>query len=51
MFVSLKNKGCFIKGIGALFVKDGIELSPILTGGHHERRLRAGTENIAAIVG
>ncbi|GAG15454.1 unnamed protein product, partial [marine sediment metagenome] len=35
------------KGVGALFVKDGIELSPILTGGHHERGLRAGTENIA----
>lgn len=39
------------KGIGALFVENGIELSPILTGGHHERGLRAGTENIAAIVG
>ena len=39
------------KGIGALFVRDWIELSPILTGGHHERGLRAGTENIAAIVG
>lgn len=39
------------KGIGALFVKDGIELSPILAGGHHERGLRAGTENIPAIVG
>ena len=39
------------KGIGALFVKDGVSLSPILTGGHHERGLRAGTENVAAIVG
>jgi len=39
------------KGIGALVVRNGIELSPVLTGGHHERGLRAGTENIAAIVG
>lgn len=39
------------KGIGALFVKDGIELSPLITGGHHEKGLRAGTENVAAIVG
>jgi len=39
------------KGIGALFIRDGVELSPIITGGHHEMGLRAGTENIAAIVG
>jgi cysteine desulfurase len=39
------------KGIGALFVKKGIALSPLITGGHHERGLRAGTENVAAIVG
>lgn len=39
------------KGIGALFVKDGLPLSPMLTGGHHEQELRAGTENVAAIVG
>ena len=39
------------KGIGALLVEDGIELSPIITGGHHEKGLRAGTENVAAIVG
>ncbi len=39
------------KGIGALVIRDGIELSPILTGGHHERGLRAGTENISGIVG
>jgi cysteine desulfurase len=39
------------QGIGALYVKDGIGLAPIITGGHHERGLRAGTENIAAIVG
>lgn len=39
------------KGIGALVVGDGVELSPVLTGGHHERSLRAGTENIPGIVG
>ena len=39
------------QGIGALFVRDGIGLSPLITGGHHERGLRAGTENIAAVVG
>ena len=39
------------KGIGALFIKEGIRLAPMITGGHHERELRAGTENVAAIVG
>ncbi|MBK5100381.1 MAG: cysteine desulfurase [Desulfobacteraceae bacterium] len=38
-------------GIGALFAKKGVRLSPILTGGHHEGGLRAGTENIPAVVG
>lgn len=39
------------KGIGVLYVKKGTPLAPILTGGSHERGLRAGTENVAAIVG
>jgi cysteine desulfurase len=39
------------KGVGALFVKNGTNLSPLITGGHHERGLRAGTENVPAIVG
>lgn len=39
------------KGMGALFVKEGIRLAPVITGGHHERGLRAGTENIAGAVG
>lgn len=39
------------KGMGALFIRRGVQLSPIITGGHHEMGLRAGTENIAAIVG
>jgi cysteine desulfurase len=39
------------KGIGALFVKKGTILKTLLTGGGHERNRRAGTENIAGIVG
>ena len=39
------------KGVGALYVKKETPVQPILTGGHHEHNLRAGTENIAGIVG
>jgi cysteine desulfurase len=39
------------KGIGALFVRKGTTIEPLLHGGHQERGLRAGTENIAYIVG
>ena len=39
------------KGIGALYVREGIELWPILPGGGQERGRRSGTENVAAIVG
>jgi cysteine desulfurase len=39
------------KGIGALFVRRGTKLSPFLVGGHQERGMRAGTENVASIVG
>ena len=39
------------KGVGALFVRKGIELMPILHGGGHEKGLRSGTENISGIVG
>jgi len=39
------------QGIGGLYVRDGTELSPVIAGGHHERELRPGTENITAIVG
>ncbi len=39
------------KAMGALFVKDGVRLDPVITGGHHERGLRAGTENVAGTVG
>jgi cysteine desulfurase len=39
------------KGIGALFVRRGVELSPIVFGGGQERGLRSATENVATIVG
>lgn len=39
------------KGVGALYVKKGTRLKPILYGGHHERDYRAGTENVPGIVG
>lgn len=39
------------KGAGALFVRSGTPLAPLLAGGHHEFSLRAGTENVAALVG
>ena len=39
------------KGVGALYVKRGIELEPLIHGGKQERGLRGGTENVAAIVG
>lgn len=39
------------KGVGALFVRRGIELEPIIYGGGQEQSLRSGTENVAGIVG
>ena len=39
------------KGMGALYVRDGIEFERIQDGGHQERNKRAGTENVAGIVG
>jgi cysteine desulfurase len=39
------------KGVGALFVRKGTILKPLLTGGGHERNRRSGTENVAGIVG
>jgi len=39
------------KGIGVLFVKKGTPIIPQITGGDHEFRLRAGTENVSSIVG
>ena len=39
------------KGIGALYVKENVEFDKILDGGHQEKDKRAGTENVAEIVG
>lgn len=39
------------KGVGALYVKSGTQLRQFLYGGHHQRGLRPGTENVAGIVG
>ena len=39
------------KGIGALYIRNGIKIDPIILGGGQEFRLRSGTENVASIVG
>ena len=39
------------KGVGALYVRNGIEFTRIQDGGHQEKNKRAGTENVAGIVG
>ncbi len=39
------------KGIGAIYIRSGIQVSPLIFGGAQERKMRAGTENIPGIVG
>ena len=39
------------QGVGALYIRDGVLVDPVLRGGGHERGIRPGTENVAAIVG
>ena len=38
------------KGVGVLYVRKGVELSPIITGGGQEHKMRAGTENVPGII-
>jgi cysteine desulfurase len=39
------------KSVGALYIRKGVKTVPFMTGGSHERKRRAGTENVPAIVG
>jgi cysteine desulfurase len=39
------------KGVGALYIRSGTRIQQLLYGGHHQRGFRAGTENVAGIVG
>jgi len=39
------------KGVGAMFARRGTPLEPLIVGGSHERKLRAGTQNVPGIVG
>ncbi|NCN86883.1 cysteine desulfurase [archaeon] len=39
------------KGVGALYIKEGIKITPLMHGGGHEKLMRSGTENIPGILG
>ena len=39
------------KGIGALYIKDGVSINPMIIGGSQEKNMRAGTENVSGIAG
>ncbi|MCK4812023.1 MAG: cysteine desulfurase NifS [Methanosarcinales archaeon] len=39
------------KGVGALYIRKGVKIAPLVYGGGHEHGIRAGTENVSGIVG
>lgn len=39
------------KGVGFMYIKKGVKMEPLITGGGQERNMRAGTENVASIAG
>jgi len=39
------------KGLGVLYIRNGVAVSPLVSGGGQERNLRSGTENVPGIVG
>jgi cysteine desulfurase len=39
------------KGVGAIYIRKGTRIQPLIYGGHQERQLRSGTENTAGIIG
>ncbi|HEV7967508.1 MAG TPA: cysteine desulfurase NifS [Candidatus Acidoferrales bacterium] len=45
------HKFCGPKGVGALYIRKGTQLEPLIYGGHSERDRRPGTEDVAAIAG
>lgn len=51
MFTIVSHKFYGPKGVGALYLRDGIDLMPIMFGAGHERGIRPGTENIIGISG
>jgi cysteine desulfurase len=39
------------KGVGGLYIREGIQITPLMHGGGHEKKIRSGTENVSGIVG
>lgn len=39
------------KGVGMIYIKEGVKIEPLFHGGGHEKKMRSGTENVSGIVG